>query len=99
MGLLEGDTVASKLGVICEPEVKILDLTPRHKFVLLASDGLWDALSVEDAAQIIGKHGNAQMAATDVTEKGIKKLYEIDSFDNTSTIVIKLDFPNGMEKN
>ena len=47
-----GDEVAKKLGVVAEPEVNILQLEEEHKFVILASDGVWEFLSNEDIIRL-----------------------------------------------
>ncbi len=40
-----GDFVASQLGVVAEPEVIAVPLTKDHKFLVLASDGVWEFIS------------------------------------------------------
>ncbi|KAM3129028.1 hypothetical protein pb186bvf_018872 [Paramecium bursaria] len=42
-----GDYVASQVGVICEPEIIKHALLPCDKFIILASDGIWEFLSNE----------------------------------------------------
>lgn len=39
-----GDIVASQAGVICEPEILSFELTEEDKFIVLASDGVWEFL-------------------------------------------------------
>ena len=39
-----GDEVAKKLGVIAEPEISQVKLTHKDKFILIASDGVWEFL-------------------------------------------------------
>ena len=39
-----GDLIASQVGVSSQPDVTIHDLTPIDKFLILASDGLWEFL-------------------------------------------------------
>ena len=51
-----GDGHAKRAGVIAEPEIDTLqfdasDITVIPKFVVLASDGLWDVMSNEMVAQ------------------------------------------------
>lgn len=55
-----GDEVASRVGVTCEPgkfefcllilEILELDLGKDDKFIVLASDGVWEFLQNEDVA-------------------------------------------------
>merc|ERR1712137_1121180 len=38
-------------GLICVPDVKIIQLNSAMKVVVLASDGLWDVISAQEAAE------------------------------------------------
>lgn len=40
--------------VICDPEVKHFNLSTKNKYIVMASDGLWDVLSNNDVSNIIG---------------------------------------------
>jgi serine/threonine protein phosphatase PrpC len=40
-----GDRVAHSVGVIPDPEVTEITLTEKDKFVVIASDGVWEFLS------------------------------------------------------
>jgi len=41
-----GDMSASSVGVTAEPEIKIFpNLSPSDKFIVIASDGIWDRLT------------------------------------------------------
>ena len=40
-----GDSIASKIGVIADPVVTEHRLKPEDKFIIIASDGLWEFLS------------------------------------------------------
>ncbi len=43
-----GDFIASKVGVICEPEIISVELNEdEDKFIVLASDGIWEFLDNE----------------------------------------------------
>ena len=43
-----GDRIAIDLGVIPDPEVLDINLTPLDKFVVIASDGVWEFMSNEE---------------------------------------------------
>lgn len=45
-----GDSVAAQVGVISEPEIMQVELTPEHKFLVLASDGVWEFISSQAVA-------------------------------------------------
>ena len=40
-----GDYAVKSVGVIPEPEVSEFDLADNHKFMILASDGVWEFIS------------------------------------------------------
>ena len=48
-----GDYVASSVGVICIPEIIDFELANDDKFVIIASDGIWEFLSNEDVVKIV----------------------------------------------
>ena len=45
-----GDLVASSVGVSCEPEFYETDLTEDDKFIIIASDGVWEFIHNEDVS-------------------------------------------------
>jgi serine/threonine protein phosphatase PrpC len=51
-----GDMAASSVGVTPEPEIKVFpNLSPADKFVVIASDGIWDRVSNEEVMMVIAK--------------------------------------------
>ena len=50
-----GDRVAATVGVISEPEIKEWDYDKDDKFMLVASDGVWEFISNEECMNIIGE--------------------------------------------
>jgi len=50
-----GDTIAHDFGVSSEPEFSRHHLTENDKFLIVASDGIWDVISSEEAVKIVGK--------------------------------------------
>ncbi len=51
-----GDMSAASVGVTAEPEIKIFpNLSPSDKFLVIASDGIWDRLSNQEIMMTIGK--------------------------------------------
>lgn len=50
-----GDMVAKSVGVTYEPEIKCFDSIGKgDRFVVIASDGLWDRISNEEITKIVG---------------------------------------------
>jgi serine/threonine protein phosphatase PrpC len=51
-----GDMAATSVGVTAEPEIKVYpNLSPADKFIVIASDGIWDRLSNEEVMMTIAK--------------------------------------------
>jgi len=48
-----GDNLAHSVGVSTRPEVMRFELGPDDKFIIIASDGVWEFLSNEDIAKIV----------------------------------------------
>lgn len=63
-----GDYCVKDYGVISAPEVTQRRITSKDQFVILATDGVWDVLSNEEAVQIV--------AGTPDREKAAKRLVE-----------------------
>uniref|UniRef100_A0ACD5U343 Uncharacterized protein n=1 Tax=Avena sativa TaxID=4498 RepID=A0ACD5U343_AVESA len=63
-----GDYCVKDYGVISAPEVTQRRITARDKFVILATDGVWDVISNQEAVQIV--------AGTPDREKAAKRLVQ-----------------------
>ena len=48
-----GDRVAATVGVISEPEIKEFDLDINDKFIIIASDGIWEFISSQECIDMI----------------------------------------------
>ncbi|KAL0587648.1 hypothetical protein ABG067_002667 [Albugo candida] len=74
--------------LIATPDVYEHVVTPEDEFLLLASDGLFDVLTSQQAVNFIAKklrmHGDVQLAAQEL----ILKAQQYFSHDNTSVIII-----------
>ena len=53
-----GDRVAASVGCISLPEIKEFDFDEGDKFLILASDGIWEFIESEECINIIGKYYN-----------------------------------------
>ncbi|CAI5990195.1 unnamed protein product [Closterium sp. NIES-64] len=48
-----GDFLLKGFGVTCEPDVTVLPVDDGDEFIILATDGVWDVLSHEEAVSIV----------------------------------------------
>ena len=76
--------------VIPDPEIVTHELSKNDEFFVIASDGLWDVVSPEDAAdkiRVAFKAGRSPMdAAEDLSDLAIK----LGSSDNVTVIIVRL---------
>lgn len=90
MSLSIGDLLASSIGVIPLPEIKEVDLNEDVKFVVIASDGLWEFISNGRVA-LIGckyyKYNNPQKLCEVLLQKSIENWErEEDAIDDITII-------------
>ena len=90
-----GDEIASKVGVYAEPEVKVFPFEEEDKFVVIASDGLWEYVTNEEVINIVSDFFDKKDC-----DGAVSKLYEIsherwiendDYIDDISIIVVFLE--------
>jgi len=68
-----GDLVAGSVGVICEPEIFECELTDKSKFIVIASDGIWEFLSNERVADIVNPFYYANLDVNGAAEKLVEE--------------------------
>ena len=90
-----GDEIASRVGVYSEPEVKIFPFKEEDKFIVIASDGLWEYVSNDEVVNIVSGYFEKKDC-----DGAVSKLYEVsherwvqydDYIDDISIIVVFLD--------
>ena len=90
-----GDKFATKLGVICLPDIKEFDIDIGCKFIVCGSDGIWEVLSHEKVAHYVNKFYkklNVEDAAWKLVKKS-KEMWEKEDtiIDDITVIVIFLN--------
>ena len=58
-----GDALAQGIGVFAEPEMSELTLNSQHKFLILASDGIWEFITNQEAVDILEKNRESPLRA------------------------------------
>jgi serine/threonine protein phosphatase PrpC len=89
-----GDHAVKPVGVIAEPVVTSHAITKDDDFVILASDGVWEFISSEEAVEIVGAHlsKGASKACQALIEAAANKWHqeEGDYRDDITALVIRL---------
>ena len=93
-----GDHIASKVGVIPEPEVTDYELIDMDFCMVIASDGVWEMMDSCDVASLVqqrleaGENCDAQSISNAITERSVAlwKELEGDYRDDISVVVLML---------
>ena len=90
-----GDRRLAKFGVISEPDVFVRNLDMDDKFVVIASDGLWDVVDANEAVVVVAEKirgGHARIASQTLADLAKERWMEKgDSIDDISVIVVLLN--------
>lgn len=85
-----GDGAARNIGVIAKPDVTSRSITAEDKFILIASDGLWDSVSEQDAVEMAQMFIHTPSAALAALTEAVRRAEEDTLVDDTTIILIKL---------
>jgi len=96
-----GDGEAKTHGVSADPEVQLFTLQPMQpgdktgdKFIIVASDGIWEFISSQQACDIVQKHNNAHAASAELVKTAEQRWREEEGSyrDDITCIVAFLPF-------
>ena len=87
-----GDRVAATVGVISEPEIKEMELNINDKFMIIASDGIWEFISSQECVNIISnfyEKNDIKGCCEYLYEESSKRwLKEEEVIDDTTLILV-----------
>ena len=88
-----GDQLGARVGVISTPETVVTPLSPEDAFVILASDGVWEFITSQEAVDMVAKKlGRLQEACQDiVTEATRRWKEEEDCVDDITVVIAELE--------
>ena len=82
-----GDWESKQYGVICSPHITKLEINDKFKYIILASDGVWDVLDDLDVYKLSLTAENSKKLCDDIIQNSLDR----ESTDNVSCFVIKLN--------
>jgi len=71
-----------------EPSIKSSTVTPAHKFLILACDGLWDVMNHQEAAEFVQKHKQAGKSAAEVAKALVREALNKKTEDNVTIVIV-----------
>jgi serine/threonine protein phosphatase PrpC len=81
-----GDASFKRSGVIAAPYQQTLRLNPRHKFLILACDGVWDVMTPTDAVGLVWGMRDPDAMAERIIGEAMRR----NTLDNISVVVVRL---------
>ena len=82
-----GDNELKKYGVICTPHINKIEIDSNDKYIIIASDGVWDVMNDNEVYEISKICKNSK----DYCDKIVKTSLDKGSMDNISCFVVKLN--------
>ncbi|KAG1685639.1 hypothetical protein DVH05_007763 [Phytophthora capsici] len=79
--------VSLKSFISCDPEVQTRKITKNDRFLILATDGLWDVVTNKQAAQLASRFKDPQACADALMELALDR----HTTDNVTVLVVKLE--------
>ena len=88
-----GDNVAHSVGVISEPEIIKYEFNGNEKFIILASDGIWEYIDSDECVNIVKNFYENNMDAIGALNSLVKEAFirwknMDDSIDDITAIII-----------
>ena len=90
-----GDDIAHTIGVICEPEIIEIDFNEEDKFIILASDGIWEFMSNQEVVDVVKEFymkNDLQGALFSLYKEASKRwIMEEEIIDDITLIIIYIN--------
>ena len=87
-----GDKTAHQIGVISQPEIKNFYYDGTEKFIIIASDGLWEYIKSEQCINIVKKYYEEEKdtkdAALELTKEAFKRWKRKETVIDDITIIV-----------
>ncbi|XP_047068258.1 probable protein phosphatase 2C 65 isoform X2 [Lolium rigidum] len=83
-----GDLAAEGVGVIADPEVKSVQISPSHLFFVVASDGVFEFLSSQEVVDMVAMHPDPRDACAAIAAESYKLWLEHENRTDDITIII-----------
>ena len=95
-----GDAVAERIGVFAEPEITERELTANSRYIVLASDGVFEFIPSKTVLDMVCEYGDVQEAALALVTESYKNWlqYEVRTDDITCIVIQVLGLEDKPEK-
>ncbi|KAG1676518.1 hypothetical protein FOA52_000061 [Chlamydomonas sp. UWO 241] len=89
-----GDVLAHTVGVSSQPEHSVVELDPTHKFMILASDGVWEFINSAEAVDIVRQCDTIDEGCRALVDQAYQRWLteEEGVVDDITAVVVKFHF-------
>ncbi|KAK9808640.1 hypothetical protein WJX72_001084 [[Myrmecia] bisecta] len=89
-----GDVLAHQVGVTSQPECSVIELTPVDKFIVLASDGVWEFIESQEAIDLIGACETVEEGCRQLVDEAYQRwlVEEEGVVDDITAVVVKFNY-------
>lgn len=86
-----GDMLAQQVGVTADPEQTVNEITENDKFFILASDGVWEFVSSQEAVDIVNKYESVEEGCRQLVDEAYQRwlLEEEGVVDDITAVVVR----------
>eukprot|EP00798_Chlamydomonas_sp_ICE-L_P012362 gene12362-15543_t len=86
-----GDVLAHQVGVSSEPQHSVHEVIPEDKFFILASDGVWEFITSQEAVDIVGQCDSTEEACRQLVDEAYQRWLteEEGVVDDITAVVVR----------
>ncbi|XP_019107006.1 protein phosphatase 2C and cyclic nucleotide-binding/kinase domain-containing protein isoform X3 [Beta vulgaris subsp. vulgaris] len=83
-----GDSLAETIGVVANPEIVVLELTPEYPFFVVASDGVFEFLSSQTVVDMVALHKDPRDACAAIVAESYRLWLQYETRTDDITIIV-----------
>lgn len=83
-----GDSIAETIGVVSNPEIVVMELTPDYPFFVLASDGVFEFLSSQTVVDMVALHKDPRDACAAIVAESYRLWLQYETRTDDITIIV-----------
>lgn len=87
-----GDVLAHQVGVSSEPGHTVVEVVPEDRFLILASDGVWEFISNQEAVDIVAQHESPEEGCRQLIDEAYQRWLSEEEgvVDDITAVIVKL---------
>nr|XP_043618741.1 protein phosphatase 2C and cyclic nucleotide-binding/kinase domain-containing protein [Erigeron canadensis] len=83
-----GDSIAETIGVVANPEIVALELTPEHLFFVVASDGVFEFLSSQAVVDMVLNYNDPRDACAAIVAESYRLWLQFETRTDDITVIV-----------